>query len=90
MTKTKKNLEVKKEETTQQPEEKQEEKQYKPVSIKCEGSKTIGKPKSNKPWKKLSERSAMNKKINPRSWEQRMIQSKKLQIIRSRVKEVRE
>lgn len=36
-----------------------EEITYLPRVIKCIGSKTIGKPKSNKPWKEGSERAAM-------------------------------
>ena len=43
------------------------------------GPKDQGMPKSKKPWKVLSERSAKHKKMNPKTWAQKMDDKKKLQ-----------
>lgn len=51
------------------PEAAQETQEYLPVSLETkQGSKTIGKPKSNKPWKKESGRAGKQTKVNPKSW----------------------
>ena len=48
---------------------------------------TQGMPKSKKPWKVLSERSAKYKKTNPKNWAQKMEDKKRLQNVRQRVRE---
>jgi hypothetical protein len=50
----------------------------------------LGLPKSKKPWKALSERSGKHKKMNPKTWQQKMDDKRKLKAIRQRVKEERE
>ena len=50
----------------------------------------IGMPKSGKPWKVLSERSSKHKEYNPRSWEKKMAEKRKLKAVRDRVKEERD
>ena len=64
---------TKKENTTATKQEKetpaQEAQEYLPVSLETkQGSKTIGKPKCNKPWKKESGRAGKQTKVNPKSW----------------------
>ncbi len=51
---------------------------------------SLGLPKSKKPWKALSERSGKHKKMNPKTWQQKMDDKRKLKAIRQRVKEERE
>jgi Cgr1 family len=51
---------------------------------------SVGMPKSKKPWKALSERSSKHTPYNPRNWEQKMAEKKKLKAVRDRVKEERE
>lgn len=54
------------------------------------GSKSLGLPKSKKPWKTLSERSGKHTKINPKTWKQKMDDKRKLKAIRQRVREEKE
>jgi hypothetical protein len=63
---------------------------YEPHVLKCSGSKTIGKSKSNKPWKEGSTRAAMQKRSNPKSWAKKMEDKKKMQSLRARITELRE
>ena len=63
---------------------------YLPTVLKCVGSKTIGKCKSNKPWKEGSSRAAMQKKSNPKSWAKKMEDKKKMQSLKARITELRE
>lgn len=46
----------------------------------------VGMPKSKKPWKVLSERSSKHTPYNPKKWDQKMNEKKKLQAIRDRVR----
>ena len=60
----------------------------KPFEMSRKGALTTqGMPKSKKPWKILSERSAKYKKTNPKNWEQKMEDKKRLQNVRQRVRE---
>ena len=51
---------------------------------------SMGLPKSKKPWKGLSERSGKHKKINPKTWQQKMDDKRRLKSVRDRVREERE
>ena len=50
----------------------------------------MGLPKSNKPWKGLSERSGKHKKMNPKTWQQKMDDKRRLKSVREKVREERD
>jgi hypothetical protein len=51
---------------------------------------SMGLPKSNKPWKGLSERSGKHKKMNPKTWQQKMDDKRRLKSVREKVREERD
>eukprot|EP00347_Sterkiella_histriomuscorum_P023121 403335864 len=58
-----------------------------PISLSRKGPKTIGKPKSGKSWNVGSQRSAKQTKYNPKTWEQKVEDRKKLKALKERIAE---
>ena len=67
------------------------EKAAKPITIsKSEGHLTVGKPKSNKPWKKLSEKKTRIPKTISKSWKRKLEDRQKLKALKTKMAELRE
>ena len=62
--------------------------EYKPISLGGGSApRTVGMPKSKKPWKVGSVRSSKHTPFNPKKWQEKMADKKKMKALRDRIRE---
>ena len=62
----------------------------KPISLSRVGPKAIGKPKSGKSWNVGSKRSNKHTHYNPKTWEEKTEERKRMKALKERIAEAKQ